>query len=164
MTLVALPTSPAAEIEEPDWKRLIPNGRAPDTKLHGMVVKGKVLSNAVWREYAKKQWAKVCQSLRETNTLANVNAHMIQRLVISYVRYEKAAAMVMASSAMTSAPKTGTPMLSLWQVEMRQADNDASVAEVELCLTPRRRGSAGKTARKAQGGGAPANKYLAEKN
>ena len=84
----------------------------------------------------------------------------MQRLVLAYVRSDVAAVQVMAYGALTQAPSTGTPMLSLWQVEMRAADSDATTAEMELCLSPRRRGAATKVERKKRAATA-ADGYLA---
>jgi hypothetical protein len=45
------------------------------------------------------------------------------------------------------APKTGVAKLQIAHSEMRQADADAMTAEMELGLTPRRRGSTTKAKR-----------------
>lgn len=89
--------------------------------------------------------------MRAAETLAPENRHALLRLVIAYVRHDIAATEVMRSGAIATAHRTGVPMLSLWQVEMRQASNDATALEKELCLTPRRRGSATKVQRKRKG-------------
>lgn len=125
-------------VEEPDWTRLIPDAEIGSTT---------VLMDA-WRDFAHRQWNRICQELREAGTLAPVNGHQIQRLVLAYVRYDMAAAKLMAMSVIINAPKTGVPLLNIWQVEMRAADSDATTAEMELCLNPRRRGAATKAQRK----------------
>lgn len=133
------------DIEEPDWLRLIPENAADN-----------------WRAFARRHWLRITQELRDAGTLAPVNAHQIQRLIMAYVRYDMAAAQIMLAAAITGSPKTGVPMLNLWQVEMRAADSDATTAEMELCLNPRRRGSATKAARREKALPA-AGRYLAAK-
>jgi P27 family predicted phage terminase small subunit len=127
---------PGMDVEEPDWELLIAD-RADG--LHGKL-----------RKMARREWSRVCGELRDMQTLAAVNRHAIQRLVIAYIRYDLAVAQVMQEGAVVKSPNTGVPQLSLWQVEMRQADSDATSAEMELCLNPRRRGSATKVQRKAK--------------
>jgi len=139
-------------VEEPDWTRLIPDSTDGSTA---------VLMDA-WREFAHRQWGRICQELRGAETLAAVNGHQIQRLVLSYVRYDMAAARLLGMAAITHAPRTGVPMLNIWQVEMRAADSDATSAEMELCLNPRRRGSATKVKQRARAPAA-ADGYLAAK-
>ena len=126
----------SADIEEPDWSLLIPNG------------KGKAGDNQSWREYAHREWLRCAAALREAGTLASSNRHQVQRLVIAYVRYDRAAAQFFASGLITKAPRTGTAMMNIVQTEMRHADSDATTAEMELGIPPRRRGSVTKAERK----------------
>ncbi|WP_424139888.1 P27 family phage terminase small subunit [Roseomonas chloroacetimidivorans] len=125
---------PGTEIEEPDWEFLLPE--RPDG-LQGEL-----------RAAAHREWTRIIAELRDAQTLAAVNHHTVQRLVLAYLRYDLAAAEVMRQGAIVPSPRTQVPMLNLWQVEMRQADADATSAEMELCLNPRRRGSATKAQRK----------------
>lgn len=135
MTITAFPGG-AADIEEPDWALLIPDqGRKRDDR------------NAKWREYAHREWLRVVAALREAGTLAPENRHQVQRLVVAYVRYDRAAARAFSLGVVLGAPRTGTPMVNLWQVEMRQADSDATTAEMELGIPPRRRGAVTKAKR-----------------
>ena len=143
MTVVAL-RGGQDDIEEPDWLRLIPENAADN-----------------WRGFAHRHWLRITQEMRDAGTLASANAHQIQRLILAYVRYDMAAAQIMVAMAIT-ASKTGVPMLNMWQVEMRAADSDATTAEMELCLNPRRRGSSTKAARKEKALPA-AGRYLAAK-
>ena len=118
------------EIEEPDWLILIPD------QIHGTID-----SNAPWRVRAHRDWLRIVAALRDAGTLAPENRHQIQRLVMAYGRYDRAAAKAFEIGMVIPSPKTETPMVNLWQVEMRQADSDATSAEMELGITPRRRGS-----------------------
>ena len=118
------------DIDEPDWKLLMPTPSDGDA------------ANAErWREIARNEWRRVIKAMQASETLAPENRHQIQRLVIAYVRYDLAASRVFAEQAIVPSPKTHVPQLNLWQVEMRAADSDATTAEMELGLPPRRRGS-----------------------
>lgn len=124
------------DIEEPDWSLLLPDGRL------------KAAKNQQWRDVAAAEWRRVTAALRAAGTLAPENRHQVQRLVIAYVRYDRAAAEVFKAGGPIAKSKTGVAMLNQWQVEMRQADSDATTAEMELGVPPRRRGAVTKTQRK----------------
>ncbi len=124
------------QIDEPDWELLIPNkGRA------------KSGDNSRWRALAAREWRDVVGALRVAGTLARENRHQLQRLILAYVRYDRAVAEMFKLGGPVTKSKTGVPMLSQWQVEMRQADSDATVAEAELGIPPRRRGAVTKASR-----------------
>ena len=136
MTTVTPFIGGGADVDEPDWARLIPNqGRA------------KAGDNQRWREYAHREWLRATAALREAGTLAPENRHQIQRLVIAYVRYDRAVAEVFLAGLITKAPRTGVAMVNIMQTEMRQADADATTAEMELGIPPRRRGAVAKAKR-----------------
>lgn len=116
--VVALPGSPG-EPAEPDWTFLIPDR---EDGAHDAM-----------RVIAHEEWCIVISALRRANTLAVENGRQIRRLVLAYVRYDAAAAQVMAYGAIGGSSKTNVPQLSLWQVEMRAADSDSTTAEMELC-------------------------------
>ncbi|MFC0411073.1 P27 family phage terminase small subunit [Roseomonas elaeocarpi] len=139
---------PGADVDEPDWELLIPEREdGLEEKLRGM---------------AHREWVRVTAELRDVQTLAAVNRHGVQRLVLAYLRYDVAAANVMKFGAVVAAKRTKVPQLNIWQVEMRAADADATSAEMELCLTPRRRAAAGKVQRKAKRATA-ADSYLGKR-
>ncbi len=124
------------DIDEPDWSLLIPNqGRS------------RADSNRPWREYAHCEWLRITSALRDAGTLAPENRHMIQRLIISYVRYDRASIAVFRAGLVAKAPQSGVAKLQIEHSEMRQADADATTAEMELGITPRRRGSVTKAKR-----------------
>src|SRR5690242_2943507 len=147
MSLTTFPGT-GAELEEPDWEVLIPNEGKKTTGRNGR-----------WRERAHRDWLRVTAALREAGTLAPENAHQVQRLVIAYVRYDRAAANAFKLGMVIPSPRTETPMVNLWQVEMRQADSDATTAEMELGITPRRRGAVTK-AKRAEKVQRPSDRYL----
>ena len=119
------------DVEEPNWDVLIPNaGRS------------KAGDNGAWREVARTEWRRVTAAMRAAGTLGPENRHQLQRLVLAYVRYDRAAAEMFKGGAVTKSPRTKVPMLNLWQCELRQADDDATKAEMELGIPPRRRASA----------------------
>jgi P27 family predicted phage terminase small subunit len=135
MTIKALPGA-GRDIDEPRWDALIPDSQ----ELHGG-------DHAVWREYAHREWMRVTAELREAGTLAPSNRHQIQRLVIAYVRYDRAVADVFRLGLIAAAPRSEVAMMNIMQSEMRQADADATTAEMELGITPRRRGAVTKAKR-----------------
>lgn len=147
MTLEAFPGG-SADIDEPDWARLIPNQG-----------KKRAGDNQGWREYAHREWLRVVAALRAAGTLAPENRHQIQRLVIAYVRYDRAAAEVFRGGLINEAERTKVPMMNICQSEMRHADADATTAEMELGIPPRRRGAVAK-AKKAERKASAADEYL----
>ncbi|MGE0290371.1 MAG: P27 family phage terminase small subunit [Bradyrhizobium sp.] len=149
MTIQAFPGG-SADIEEPDWSTLIPNKG-----------KGKAGNNQTWRDYAHREWLRTVAALRSAGTLASENRHQIQRLVIAYIRYDRAAAELFRMGLVTDAPRTGTAMMNVYQTEMRHADSDATTAEMELGIPPRRRGSVAKADKKQRQGRA-ADEFLAK--
>ena len=158
MTVKTFPGS-GGDIEEPDWELLIPDQSCPDTtRLDAVRIDAE--SNAVWRERAHREWLRIVSELRESGTLSPSNRHQMQRLAIAYVRYDRATGKAFQLGMVLPSPKTLTPMVNLWQVEMRQADSDATTAEMELGITPRRRGAVTK-AKRAEKVTRAADKYLA---
>lgn len=147
MVLAAFPGS-GADIEEPDWGLLIPD---QITEIHGI--------NGIWRDSAHREWLRIVSALRDVGTLAPENRHQIQRLVVAYIRYDRAASRAFELGVVMEAPRTGTPMVNLWQVEMRQADSDATTAEMELGITPRRRAAVAK-AKRSEKLSRAADKYI----
>src|SRR3954471_7546656 len=139
-----------SEIEEPDWELLIPDQAWTGDDFE---------SNAKWRERAHREWLRIVAALREAGTLAPENRHQMQRLAVAYVRYDRATAKAFKMGMVLPSPKTSTPMVNLWQVEMRQADSDATTAEMELGIPPRRRGAVTKTKR-AEKVSRASDKYL----
>jgi hypothetical protein len=132
MTLTSFPGG-HGEMDEPEWALLIPDSEEG--------------SNERWRIYAHREWLRAITAMREAGTLATENRHQIQRLVLAYVRFDRASAQLFASSLVLISG-TGSPMLNQWQVEMRAADSDATTAEMELGIPPRRRGAVTKATRK----------------
>jgi P27 family predicted phage terminase small subunit len=158
--MASLTTFPggSADVEEPDWDLLIRDRVEPiytgrknkkDTEYeYANPPKTKIISNKEWRAYAHREWLKVVKALKEAGILATENRHQIQRLVIAYVRYDMAAAELFTMGAIRKALRTGVPAHNPWQTELRMADQDATTAEMELGITPRRRNSVGKSKRK----------------
>src|SRR5690349_13993437 len=142
----------SADIEEPDWLLLIPNG--------GKSAAG---DNQRWRDYAHREWLRVIAALRQAGTLAPENRHQIQRLVIAYVRYDRSAAEVFRLGLITKAKRSGVAQMNICQSEMRHADADATTAEMELGIPPRRRGAVAKS-KKAERKASAADAYLKPAN
>jgi hypothetical protein len=97
MVLTTFPGS-GAEVEEPDWELMIPDQ-----------TRGEPESNASWRERAHREWLRITMALRDAGTLAPENRHQIQRLVVAYVRYDRAVAKSFDMGPVIPSPKTNRP-------------------------------------------------------
>ena len=137
-----------ADIDEPDWGQLIPDEIPPTNR-----------DNSDWRDFAHREWLRTTTVMRDAGTLGAENRHQIQRLVIAYVRYDRAASEVFRLGLISDAPVTGVAMHNILTSEMRHADADATTAEMELGIPPRRRGTVTK-AKRAEKVTRAADKYL----
>lgn len=101
---------------------------------------------------ASERWRVIMIELRERMLLAEVNVHSIQRLVIAYALFDRTSREVAEHGAVVK-PRRGNskaiPRLSPFFTAMREANNDATILEGELGLSPRRRGHVTKAERKA---------------
>lgn len=99
---------------------------------------------------AREHWRIITTELKERSLLSPGNGHSIQRLICSYICYDRAAREVAENGAVTK-PKRGNPKaiarLSPYFTAMREAGTDAATLEAELGLSPRRRGSVTKVER-----------------
>lgn len=108
---------------------------------------------------ARDEWGIVVRDLTEAGTLSVANGHTIKRLVDFRVIYERAARDLAENGAMGRAKRSRVPQINPnWPI-MRQAAEQITSLEAELCLSPRRRASAGKAVRKAKTV-RPADAYL----
>jgi len=139
------------DIDEPDWDHLIPN------ELRSF------RDNSGLRNYAHQEWLRITAVLRDAGTLGTENRHQIQRLIIAYVRYDRAVSEVFLTGIISQAPVTGVQMANILNSEMRQADADATTAEMELGIPPRRRGTVAK-AKRAEKVSRAADKYIGVKS
>lgn len=146
MTITSLPGG-SLDLQEPDWDVFFP----AEPEAAGM--------GQEWRGTAHRYWLQLAAELRGAETLAPTNGHAMCRLVLSYCRYDHAARQVLARGAVMPSPRTQVPQHNLWRDEMRGADSDATTLEMELCLTPRRRGGASKVRAKPRAA-IPAESYL----
>lgn len=121
-------------------------GRIADEPVWGLL-----LTDPLEVEAARRHWARITGEMRERDTLAASNGHMIQRLVIAYLVYDRAAREVAEKGAVAK-PKRGNPKaiarVSPYYTAMRDAAGDAAGLEAELGLSPRRRAAAAKIDRK----------------
>lgn len=136
MAVTSINGPAAADLEEPNWTSLIPRKKPNSNGLP-----------AEARRDANRYWLRIVAELREAGTLATANGHQVQRLVLAYLRYDHAARMMLCEGAVVPSPKTKVPQHNLWRDEVRAADADATTAEMELGITPRRRGSVAKVSR-----------------
>jgi len=120
-------------VAEPDWALL--------------------LTDELEQRAAAEHWRIVTTEMREREILAPTNAHSIQRLVIAYIVYDRAARTVAEQGAVLK-PKRGNPKaiarLSPYFTAMREAGADAAALETELGLSPRRRAAATKVVKNAR--------------
>ncbi|MFC5370921.1 P27 family phage terminase small subunit [Brevundimonas faecalis] len=102
---------------------------------------------------AAEHWRRIATEMKGRDILAPSNGHAVQRLVLSYVIYDRCSREVAENGAVTK-PKRGNPKaiarLSPHFMAMREAAQDAANLEAELGLSPRRRAAAGKVAKKAR--------------
>lgn len=119
-------------VAEPDWSLL--------------------LSDALELASAADHWRRVTCEMRERETLSPSNAHAVQRLVLSYIVYDRCSREVADNGAVLK-PKRGNPKaiarLSPHFQAMREAGNDAERLEAELGLSPRRRSGVAKVQKRA---------------
>lgn len=131
-----------AVVEQPDWASMLNDE----------------LDIAAAREY----WRVVTNEMRDRQTLSAANGHSIQRLVVSYIVYDRSARQVAETGAVLR-PRRGNKnaitRLSPHFTAMREAAGDAAQLEAELGLSPRRRGAVTKVERKANAP-RPSDSYL----
>lgn len=120
-------------VAEPDWRLLLTD----DLEITA----------------AAEYWRAVTTELRERSLLAPANRHAIQRLVLSYVIYDRSVRDVAEHGAVLKPRRGNTKAIariSPYFTAMREAANDASILEGELGLSPRRRGAVTKVERRAR--------------
>ena len=109
-------------VPEPDWPSLLDD----------------VLEIAA----AQTHWRRLVSELRERDLLSPANAHAMQRLVCTYLVFDRASKEVAEHGAVTK-PKRGNSKaiarVSPHFTVMREAGSDAASIEAELGLSPRRR-------------------------
>lgn len=96
---------------------------------------------------ASAHWNRVSAELRSRELLASVNGHALQRLVMAYVVYDRAARQVASTGAVMKPRRGNTKAIARVSPHftvMREAGNDADRIEAELGLSPRRRAAATK--------------------
>jgi P27 family predicted phage terminase small subunit len=108
---------------------------------------------------AREDWGIVTRELSDAGTLTVANGHTVKRLVEFRVIYERAARDLAENGAIGRAKRTRVPQVNPNWTIMRQAAEQVSSLEAELCLTPRRRAAAGKVQKKARTA-RPADSYL----
>lgn len=119
-------------VEEPDWALL--------------------MTDPVERAAAAEHWRRITTELRDRDLLAPSNLHMIQRLVMAYIVFDRCSREVSSTGAVLK-PKRGNPKaiarMSPYFAVMRQTGSDAASLEAQLGITPQRRSSAGKITKRA---------------
>jgi len=116
-----------AIVAEPDWQSLFSD----------------VLEIAA----AAEHWRRITTEMRDRQIMAAGNAHALQRLVLTYVLYDRSAREV-AEHGTVMKPKRGNPKAiartSPHLTVLREMGADAAALEAEFGLSPRRRAAATK--------------------
>lgn len=102
---------------------------------------------------AREHWRVITTDLRERQLLAPANSHSIQRLVCAYLMFDRMYRQV-AEAGVVTKPRRGNSKaiarISPHFTAMREAGSDAAALEVELGISPRRRGSVTKVEKRAR--------------
>lgn len=102
---------------------------------------------------AKKHWLRIIEEMRGRETLAEANGHSVQRLVLAYLNYDRAAAKV-ATMGVVDEPSEDNPRaiarLSIYFKVMSEAEKTAERLEAQLGLSPQRRSKVGKVTKKRE--------------
>jgi len=112
-----------------------------------------LLTDEIEIEAATDHWRRITTEMRERNTLSAANGHSVQRLIFSYIVYDRCFREVSEHGAVLK-PRRGNAKAiarhSPHYTAMREAAADAVALEAELGLSPRRRNGAAKVERKAR--------------
>lgn len=104
---------------------------------------------------AREHWRVVTTELKDRQLLAAANGHSLQRLVCSYIMFDRMYREV-AESGVVTKPRRGNSKaiarISPYFTAMREAGSDADRIEAELGISPRRRGSVTKVEKKQRQG------------
>lgn len=102
---------------------------------------------------AKRHWLRIVGEMRDRETLAEANGHSVQRLVLAYLNYDRAAAKV-ATMGVVDEPAEDNPRaiarLSIYFKVMSEAEKTAERLEAQLGLSPQRRSKVGKVTKKRE--------------
>ena len=102
---------------------------------------------------AKAHWTRIIGEMQARETLAEANGHSVQRLVLAYINYDRAAAMV-AKLGVVDEPSSDNPRsisrLSIHFKAMSEAEKTAERLEAQLGLSPQRRGKVAKVTKKRE--------------
>ena len=112
-----------------------------------------LLTDEIEIESAGEHWRRITTEMRERNTLSSANGHSVQRLIFSYIVYDRCFREVSEHGAVLKPRRGNTKAiarLSPHYTAMREAAADAVALEAELGLSPRRRNGAAKVERKAR--------------
>lgn len=120
-------------VPQPDWESLF--------------------SDVLEVEAAREHWRIVTTELKDRQLMAAGNAHALQRLVVSYVLYDRSFREVAENGAVTKPKRTNARSIARTSphfMVMREMASDAAVLEAEFGLSPRRRSVATKAERKTK--------------
>lgn len=106
-------------------------------------------------EPARAAWQGAIEAMAAQGTLDRASLPLIERYAVAWARWRDAEAQLAASGVIVTAPKSGVSMISVWHSIARTAAAQCTKAEIELGLSPARRGAAVTAARPLQADGSP---------
>jgi P27 family predicted phage terminase small subunit len=102
---------------------------------------------------ALETWHQTIAAMAEARTLSAANLPAVERYAAATARWREAQTRLAAEGSVTSAPRTGVPMISPWVSIARNAAAECARLEIELALSPARRGRAHEASRPLRANG-----------
>jgi P27 family predicted phage terminase small subunit len=115
------------------------------------------LSDDLDLEFVRNQWRSITNTMRDASTISVANGHAIMRLVYARLEFDRAMRMVAEHGAVRKIK--GVQRKSPAWALVKQANEICVSLESELCLSPAKRGRAGKVDRKSRKT-SPADEFL----
>lgn len=136
--LQLIPGGAAADIPEPNWYLIYPDSGDID--------------------FAHTEWLRLVADMRAMSTYSLANHHSMERLVRTRVILNRSLRVVEEDGAVLISSSTCNVVQNKHWAIVRQSDAMIRALEAELCISPYRRGKAGKI--KSAGGAGAADRYL----
>jgi P27 family predicted phage terminase small subunit len=102
---------------------------------------------------AREVWRVTVRAMADARTLAPENLPQIERYAAATARWREAQAKIATEGSVITARRSGVEMLSPWLSVARAAAAEAAKAEIELGLSPARRGRAHEASRPLRANG-----------
>ena len=138
MTILKLVEQPQVTVRQPNWSE--------------------VYEHQIDVDFASDEWAILVSELKSNNTYSPAILHTMERLIHARVAFNQAQRQVGRYGTIVISTKTSNAVQNRYWTIVRQADAIIRAIEAELCISPYRRGKAGKI--KAGGGKTLADQYI----